>query len=358
MIYFRKFAILTLAVLTTGLFLGELWGAAAKKAPPPKKPAPKVQPHHNPGPKPNRVVHQSPHHPDHPAHKPGEKKEPTKVAKNEDKDKEKKPEEKGKEPPRKPEEKGKEPPGVVKKAVFHRFVRFNERTGECGFDARWWYCFVVYPGTVGRYNDAPVDYDTLEVPQDVTVTPPLVKSGQGLPISAAGRALAARLDALDVENHWLPGQTVAWKTGNQITDDKGPASNGSAFVAAVCARFKVVLSEPVLENLLPAAQYDWLLSEGPGRSWVQVGDIEAQLLANQGWVVIAAWKNPKAASDRSLAGQTAVVRPSGKPAADVAKRGPQIAVAGAQNRSDIALKDSFPAQATGNDLIFMASRPR
>jgi hypothetical protein len=314
------------------------------------------------------VVHQSPHHPDHVAHKPAGK-EPAKVAKLEEKGKEPpkvvKPEEKGKEPPKvaKPEEKGKEPPKVDRRPVIvHRFAKFNERTGEYGFDARWfdarwWYSFVVYPGTVGRYDDSPVDYDALQAPADVAVAPPVIKTGQGLPMSAAGSALAARLDAMDVENHWLTGQKVSWKTGNPIADDKGPASNGGAFVAAVCARFKVSMLEPAPENFLPENQYDWLLNDGTGAGWVQVGDIEAQLLANQGWVVIAAWKSKAAGGDRSLAGQTAIVRPNGKAAAEVAKRGPQIIVAGTKNRNDSALKDSFPAQA-GNDVIFVASRPR
>jgi hypothetical protein len=349
MIHVRKFVILTLAVLTTGMFLAELCGAAPKKAPP-KKAAPKVQPHHNSGPKPNRVVHQSPHHPDHVAPKPAGK-EPPKVAKLEGK---------GKEPPKvvKPEEKGKEPPKVARRPVIlHRFAKFNERTGEYWFDARWWYSFVVYPGTVGRYDDSPVDYDALQAPANVTVTPPVIKTGQGLPMSAAGAALAARLDAMDVENHWLTGQKVAWKTGNPITDDKGPASNGGAFVAAVCARLKVSMAEPAPENFLPENQYDWLLNEGTSTGWVQVGDVEAQLLANQGWLVIAAWKSKAAGGDRSLAGQTAIVRPNGKAAAEVAKRGPQIIMAGTKNRNDSALKDSFPAQA-GNEVIFVASRPR
>jgi hypothetical protein len=387
MIHVRKFVILTLAVLTTGMFVAELCGAAPKKAPPPKKAAPKVRPHHNPGPKPNRAVHRSPHHPDHVAHKPTNKpketkvakpeekgKEPSKVAKLEEKGKEPtkvaKPEEKGKEPSKvakleekgkeptkvaKLEEKGKEPSKVFKKAVFHRFVKFNERTGECGFDARWWYCFVVYQSTVGRYDDGPVDYDALQAPADITVTPPVLKAGQGLPMSAAGSALAARLDALDVENHWLPGQDVSWKTGNPVSDDKGPASNGGVFVAAVCARLKVAMPEPAPESFLPANQYDWLLNEGPSKGWVQVGDIEAQLLANQGWLVIAGWKNPKAAGDKSLAGQTAIVRPNGKASAEVAKRGPQIIMAGTQNRNDSALKDCFPAQ-TATEVIFLAFR--
>jgi hypothetical protein len=357
---FRLIVILTAVAMTTTMVLIDLSAAEPKKkAPASKKAAPKVQPHHNSGPKPNRVTNPSSHHPDHVAKKP---KEPTKVAKAPEKGKEPpkvtKSEEKGKAPPKlvKPEEKAKEAARIARAAALHRFARFNERTGEWAFDSRWWYSFVVYPNTVGRYESAAVDYDSLTVPADVSVAPPVIKASQGLPISPAGSSLAARLDALDVENHWLSGQQVSWKTGNPLNNDKGPASNGGAFVAAVGARLKVPMPEPEPESFFPIRQHDWLLDEGTASGWVRVGDVEAQLLANQGWLVVAAWKST-AAGDRSLAGQTAIVRPSGKPAGDVAKRGPQLILASTKNSNDIPLKDSFPAK-SWNEVIYIACRPR
>jgi hypothetical protein len=74
-------------------------------------------------------------------------------------------------------------------------------------------------------------------------------------------------------------------------------------------------------------------------------------------VVVADWKAPSPASDRSLDGQTAIVRPSSKPVQAIAERGPQIAVAGPQNHGDIALKDAFPPS-SWNQVVYLACRPR
>jgi hypothetical protein len=126
----------------------------------------------------------------------------------------------------------------------------------------------------------------------------------------------------------------------------------------VCKRFRVALAEPAPDNLLPESQIDWLVNEGTGRGWVALdGNVEAQLLANQGWVVVAAWKAPDGGSDRSLGGQTAIVRPTSKPVEAVGDRGPQITVAGEQNHRVIALKDDFPP-AAWDQVIYLACRPR
>ena len=107
---------------------------------------------------------------------------------------------------------------------------------------------------------------------------------------------------------------------------KGPASNSGAFVAAVCDKLKVPMPPPVAGNLLPGYQHDWLINEGRDKGWVEIGAMEAQVLANQGWVVVAAWKDG-AAGDPS-AGQTAIVRPSRKLAGEIAPNGPRVAEAG------------------------------
>ena len=204
-----------------------------------------------------------------------------------------------------------------------------------------------------------VNYEAMVPPANIQAEqPPVIKVGEGLPISAQGAILAQRLDGMDVENHWLPGQDVSWRTGNPVNDDPGPSSNGSQFVAAVCARLKVVMAEPASNNLYPDSQYNWLVNEGTGSGWVALGgDVEAQLLANQGWVVVAAWKSSTPASDRSMAGQTAVVHPNGAPVEAVADRGPAITVAGPQNHSNIALKDAFPPAAQ-DQVTYLACRPR
>jgi hypothetical protein len=289
----------------------------------------------------------------------GKPKEPTKIAK---------PMPKPKIPPKmlRPEE----PLHFVgrRHTPIHHFAHFDGRNGRFWFDRDWWYRFVDYPNSCDQGLDVPTDYaavgddwpvnyDALVPPADGQVAPPVIGTEQGLPISRAGAILAERLDAMDVENRWLPGQDVNWNTGNPIDGGPGPASNGGGFVDAVCASLKVPMNDPVPENFSPATQYDWLVNEGTTHGWVMVGDIEAQLLANQGWMVIAAWKSGISEGDQSLDGQTAIVRPSAKPAGEVAERGPQISVAGWQNHNDIALKSVFPPIAW-NQAVYAAFRPR
>jgi hypothetical protein len=240
-----------------------------------------------------------------------------------------------------------------------RFVNFDEWTGEYWFDRHWWYNFVVYPNTVSRTEAFTTNYNTLVPPPNITVNPPVIKPSEGLPISPAGSSLAVLLDRMDVEHHWLPGQTVAWRTGEAIDGgSRGPASNAGGFVAAVCAQLKVPMPSPAGDSLLAGSQYDWLLTEGLKRGWTEVGPLEAQLLANQGWVVVAAWKDAATTTDRSLAGQTAIVRPNRRPAADITPNGPRVIEAGAHNHSDISLKDGFPAKAWATkQVVYLAHRP-
>jgi hypothetical protein len=116
---------------------------------------------------------------------------------------------------------------------------------------------------------------------------------------------------------------------------------------------------PAPVNFLPSRQRDWLLQQGRDNGWVLIGDVEAQLLANQGWVVIAAWKNTAPAGERSNSGMTAIVRPDGQPAADVLKHGPRLIEAGEQNHRAIPLRDSFPEMAwRGHEVVYLAHRPR
>ena len=193
---------------------------------------------------------------------------------------------------------------------------------------------------MGRVEAAQANYVDMVPPANIQINPPVIGPRQGLPVSAEGAALAALLDGMDVENHWLAGQPVDWKTGNPVDGD-GTINNGGAFVAAVGARVKVPMPPPVLENFAAGEQYDWLLDQGPGKGWVLVGEMEAQLLANQGWLVIAAWKDPAPAGERVASGQTAIVRPDGRPAAEIRTRGPRLVLAGPRNHNNIALKDGF-----------------
>jgi hypothetical protein len=374
--------LLIAAFVITATLVGSPVQGAAKPAKPPKpakKPAPpkrahpqKPAPPHR-GPKPHHVAKPG-HHPAHPhghAHAHPPKREHPKP-KHETPQKVKPPHadhrrahEQKHDKPKKLETVKKPKPlkerahELVRRERIEKrqkFVHFNERTGECSFDAQWWYNFVVYPGTVSRVQAAQADYVTMVPPANVVIAPPVIAPRQGLPVSAEGAALAALLDGMDVENHWIAGQPVDWKTGNAVDRD-GTTNNGGALVAAIAARVKVPMPPPVLENFAAGEQYDWLLDQGPAKGWVLVGDMEAQLLANQGWLVIAAWKDPAPAGARELTGQTAIVRPDGRPAAEIHTRGPRIIEAGPRNHNNIALKDGFPAKA-GKDVVYFAHRPR
>jgi hypothetical protein len=152
---------------------------------------------------------------------------------------------------------------------------------------------------------------------------------------------------------------VEWKTGNPIARESGPASNSGAFVAAVCARLKLPMPPVAAENFLPGNQYDWLLGKGKSKGWVAVEVVEAQLLANQGWVVIAAWKNPALPGERTSSGVTSIVRPDGSAASEIPRCGPRIIMAGERNHNSIFLKNGFPVQAwKSNEVVYLSHRPR
>jgi hypothetical protein len=164
---------------------------------------------------------------------------------------------------------------------------------------------------------------------------------------------------MQVENHWLAYQSVNWSTG-EAEDPlvRGPASNGGAFVAAVCDKHQLAIPHEELDEFLPGNQIDWFLNIGKGRGWVKVGEVESQVLANQGWVVVAAWQNMGSAGHRESSGQVAIVRPDQDPVSELAARGPRIIVAGPKNFNSIGLKDGFPAGAwTKQEVVYLAHRP-
>jgi hypothetical protein len=246
------------------------------------------------------------------------------------------------------------PRGVAVRRV-RQFTSFN-RNGDLTFSPDQYYNFVTYPKTVSRSVAYETNYADLPAPPpNVTVKPLVIKAGNALPRSRDGSSLAAILTGLDVENNWLPSKNVDWRTGRVANDDPGPASNAGLFVAAVSSRLKVPMPVPTPKNMVPGSQYDWLLSEGQEQGWIQIGPVEAQFLANQGWVVIAAWKKT-GAGNGPLAGQTAIVRPDAAPAAEIQKLGPRIIMAGVSNYDSIRLNDGFPASARDN-VVFVAHRP-
>jgi hypothetical protein len=385
----RRILLVPGACLLLSTFVGLTQaGAPPKKPPPPKKPAPTVHHDHKPPPKPKpkpKVAHVAkPHvkatpkvaakakplvkvaarHPSGPAHKKlasTVKTNPVHTATTQvNKD-------------RKPVN------GLLSHSIktsrnehyefhSHHFAEFNKEKGHYSFHSHWWHSFVTNPGssgwssswsTGGSAGDAPQVGGGVVSPTVVTMQPPpVIKINQGLPMSKAGRALAAALDGMDVEHHWLAGQRVDWKTGNSVEDDgNGTTSNGGAFVAAVGARFKVPMPASEQSNFLPGNQFEWLLYDGKPKGWLAMGEVEAQLLANQGWIVIAAWKNPASAGERKTSGMMAVVRPDSTPVGEIAKNGPRVILVSDRNRNNVALNQAFPASAWDNkEVIFLAHR--
>jgi hypothetical protein len=162
-------------------------------------------------------------------------------------------------------------------------------------------------------------------------------------ISAKGDSLARRLDEMDVEHHWIAGEHINWRTGDPdgkpVTGD-GLHTHCSAFAASFCHKMGVYLLHPPEhpQKFLANAQYDWLLNEGKEKGWTEVKDAkEAQHLANQGVLVVAAYKNHK--DDKP--GHIAVVRPDAKSDRAIRNEGPQVTQAGKNNHNSISLKEGF-----------------
>lgn len=242
----------------------------------------------------------------------------------------------------------------------YNFARLNERTGAVWFEPRWWYSFVEYPAAAGGSaaggSSWSSNFDTVEPPPGVLVTPPVIRAGQGLPLARGGQSLLQVLNSMDVEQHWLPGRKVNWRTGTAELDGPPSASNAGAFVAAVCSRLTVPVPGTDLASFEPTRQQDWLRTDGKNKGWVAVGTLEAQLLANQGWVVVATWRDP--ASSHGPFGHAAIVRPDSKPANEIPRHGPRLTQAGTRNFNSVWLKDAFPAKAWEREqVVYFAHRP-
>jgi hypothetical protein len=171
-----------------------------------------------------------------------------------------------------------------------------------------------------------------------------------LAVSEAGQWLAASLDRLDVEHHWLRGhEHVAWRTGVPLAPRRGrpltpllaDETHCSAFAAAAAESVGVYLLHPPEHShvLLANAQCLWLAGEkGAAAGWRPVATaLEAQQRANRGELVVAAYKNPDALEP----GHIAIVRPAAIDAARVEAEGPQIVQAGFDNFKSASLRQGF-----------------
>lgn len=163
------------------------------------------------------------------------------------------------------------------------------------------------------------------------------------PVTPAGAALAATLDAMDVEHHWPAGVHINWQTGDP--DGRPESSHGkhthcSAFVASAAKHLGIYILRPPEhpQVLLANAQYDWLGNEGAAQGWHEIaGDIAAQHAANAGQFVVAVYKNPH--DDKP--GHIAIIRPVVKSDERVEAEGPQVTQAGAENYASTSLRVGF-----------------
>ena len=184
--------------------------------------------------------------------------------------------------------------------------------------------------------------------------------GMGKEISPAGKILANRLDAMEVNKHWLPGrQPLNWQTGDP--DYSKPEASKrmthcSAFAAEACRRLGVYIIRPPEHScgFLANAQFEWLTEKGTHYGWSQVTSlIEVQDLANQGNLVVAVCRNPKPKGH----GHIAIIRPSTKEDSQINTEGPNIIQAGAHNYTSTSLKQGFkyhPEELQEHKILFFS----
>ena len=152
-------------------------------------------------------------------------------------------------------------------------------------------------------------------------------------IVEGGLRLNVMLDSMDVANLWRPGEYVYWETGAAMgfipptaygyEDD----THCSAFAAAVALNLGVYLLSPLPEIFLANRQPDWLKTLPAG--WQNVsGAVEAQALANQGYMVVISYLNP----NPRASGHIQILRAyDTRPDREIEVIGPQIIQAGKVN---------------------------
>lgn len=174
-------------------------------------------------------------------------------------------------------------------------------------------------------------------------TPAPTQAASNSVLRSDARKLAQALDDFQVETHWLKGVGVDWLTGEpngkrvRVGD-----THCSAFAAAAAYKLGVYILRPPEHKttLLANAQNEWLNTQGAMQGWERVEDgAHAQALANQGYLVVASYKNP----DPKKRGHIAIVRPSEKSITEILSDGPQIIQAGGTNYNSASLRQGFMA---------------
>ena len=163
------------------------------------------------------------------------------------------------------------------------------------------------------------------------------------PITDDGKRLRDALDSMHVEEHWIAGAIVEWRTGEPTgkpVTDTGNHTHCSQFAAAFCERVGVYLLRPPEHSavLLANAQVDWLPAQGAEKGWSPVADgTTVQDIANRGTLVVAVYKN----HDPKKSGHIAIIRPAEKSAAAIKAEGPEVTQAGGHNHNACSLQEGF-----------------
>jgi hypothetical protein len=163
------------------------------------------------------------------------------------------------------------------------------------------------------------------------------------PITADGERLARFLDRSGVDQRWIAGRHIDWRTGNpDRAEPGGPATQThcSAFVAAMAAQLGIYVLRPPDHGqvLLANAQMRWLRENGERYGWRALGSAaEAQAAANAGDLVLAAFENP----NPHRPGHIAIVRPSDKTRDALDREGPQETQAGERNAISMTTAAGF-----------------
>ncbi len=162
-------------------------------------------------------------------------------------------------------------------------------------------------------------------------------------VTPAGEKLATVLDSMHVEQLWLAGRRVDWRTGapnGRVYTNSTSHTHCSAFAAAAAEKMGIYLLHPPEHSavLLANAQQAWLCGEGTNQGWQPVKSaLVAQQLANEGKLVIVTCRNP----DPARPGHIAIVRPSPQSDAAILADGPEIIQAGAHNYTRTTTREGF-----------------
>jgi hypothetical protein len=184
----------------------------------------------------------------------------------------------------------------------------------------------------------------------------------GTEITADGKHLLEVLDSMHVEEHWIAGSIVDWRTGEptgKSIADNGKHTHCSQFAAAACEKLGIYILHPPEHSavLLANAQFEWLPREGQAAGWRPVTDgVAAQDLANRGYVVVAVCQNP----DPKKSGHIAIVRPGNKTPEQIATEGPNVIQAGGTNYNSASLRRGFanhPDAFSKGEIRFYAHPP-